>query len=223
MKERNSMAEEEDVDIVAVCKDILVALIDGKTPEEVQAVLTQKGISEEDAQNLMNVTIICTQEVTPVIEQRVSMEEALNKLTAQGLEENMAKALSDMILTVMGTNAASNAGIDIDDKSEPVISHEEMTHIMRLAMAVHTDQMKNVPDSNIVAAIKNIKGIEDVKHIGNDIEGFVANVKLAKQAMERTRGGLSLPDVIKQLGLDKKEPYVAVLALFFLKAAVNNK
>ena len=52
---------------------------------------------------------------------------------------------------------------------------------------------------------KNIKGIEDVKHIGNDIEGFVANVKLAKQAMERTRGGLSLPDVIKQLGLDKKE------------------
>ena len=79
MKERNSMAEEEDVDIVAVCKDILVALIDGKTPEEVQAVLTQKGISEEDAQNLMNVTIICTQEVTPVIEQRVSMEEALKQ------------------------------------------------------------------------------------------------------------------------------------------------
>ena len=53
----------------------------------------------------------------------------------------MAKALSDMILTVYGKqNAASNAGIDIDDKSEPVISHEEMTHIMRLAMAVHTDQ-----------------------------------------------------------------------------------
>ena len=215
------MSENEDVDVVAVCKEILEALIAGKTPEDVQAMLAAKGIEEEDAQSLMNVTIICTQEVTPVIEQRVSIDDALNNLVTQGLEPEMAKGISDMILEVMGNNAAEKAGVDLNSDSEPVISQEEMTYLMRLAMAVNTDQVKNVPDSNIVEAIKNIDGIEDVKYVGDDIEGFVTNVKLAKQAMERTRGGLTLPEVIKQLGIDKKEPYVAVLALFFLKAAVS--
>ncbi len=217
------MSEEEDVDIVAVCKDILIALIDGKTPEEVQALLQAKGIGSEDAQSLMNVTIICTQEVTPVIEQRVAIDDALNNLVTQGLDPTMAKGITDMIIEVMGTNAAKNAGVDLNSPGEPVISQEEMTHIMRLAMAVHTDQQKNVPDSQIVEAIKNIKGIEEIKFVGGNIEGFVANVKLARQAMERTRAGISLPEVIKQLGIDKKEPYVAVLALFFLKAAVSKE
>ncbi len=215
------MADEDDVDIVAVCKEILEALIAGKKPEEVQEKLTGMGIGDEDAQSLMNVTIICTQEVTPVIEQRASIDDALNNLVTQGLDPAMAKGITDMIIEVMGTNAANKVGVDPD--AEPVISPEEMTHIMRLAMAVSTDQQKNVPDSSIVAAIGNIEGIEKVKYVGENIEGFVANVKLARQAMERTRGGLTLPQVIKQLGIDKKEPYVAVLALFFLKAAVSKE
>ena len=216
------MAEDE-VDIVAVCQEILEALIAGKTPEDVQSMLIAKGIGDEDAQSLMNVTIICTQEVTPVIEQRVSIDDALNNLVTQGLDPAMAKGITDMILSVMGNNAVNKVEAEMNPEAEPVISQEEMTHIMRLAMAVNTDQQKNVPDSSIVEAIKSIKGIEDIKYVGNDIEGFVANVKLARQAMERTRGGMTLPEVVKQLGIDHKEPYVAVLALFFLKAAVSKE
>ena len=216
------MAENEEVDIVGICKDILLALIDGKTPEDVQAALAKSGIEGEDAQNLMNVTIICTQEITPVIEQRVSLDDALKNLTAQGLDANMARGIADMILSVMGQNAVENSGVNPEEET-PQVSKEDMTKIMRLAMAVDSDQQRGVPDSNIVEAISKIEGIDDISDVGGKVDVFVSNVRLARKAMERAKGGVSLPEVIKQLGLDKKEPYVAVLALFFLKASVNGE
>lgn len=216
-------AENQEVDIVAICKDILLALIDGKTPEEVQAILAESGIEGEDAQNLMNVTIICTQEITPVIEQRVSLDDALKNLVGQGLDPNMAKGIADMILEVMGQNAVDNAGVNPDDEEAPVISKEEMTQIMRLAMAVDADQQRGVPDETIVEAVSKISGIDEINDVGGKVDVFVGNVRLARKAMERAKGGLTLPEVIKQLGLDKKEPYVAILALFFLKASVNGE
>lgn len=211
-----------ELDIIDVCKEILLMLLEGKQPDEVQAMLSEKEIDGDDAQNLINITIACTQEVSPVIEQRRSLDEAMQKLVEQGMDAALAANMANMILATMGDRAAESAGVDLDSDEAPVISQEEMTVIMRLAMAVDIDLNKGVDPENIAEAISNISDIEKIKDIKGAELDFVQNVKLARAAAERTRAGLQLPEVIKQLGLNRKPPYVPVLALFFLKAAMDS-
>ena len=80
------MAENNELDIVGTCREVLLALLSGKAPEEALLTLTGSGISEEDAQALVNVTIACAQEVSPVIEGGAVMWQAIDALVEQDFD-----------------------------------------------------------------------------------------------------------------------------------------
>lgn len=211
--------EQQELNIIDVCRDILQALIAGKMPEDVKAMLAGSGVTGDDADNLINITIGCTQEITPVIEQRVGLDEAVGNLVSQGMDSQLAQNMSQMILSVMGQQAVENSGVDMD--APAVINEEQMTILMRLGMAVCSDLQKGVPVENIAKAIDNISDLEKLPDVkGRSVE-FVDNVRLAHAAASRAKGGIPLPQVITDLGLKQKPPYVPVLALFFLKLSNN--
>ncbi len=213
--EQNNQEPQQELNIIDVCSEILLALLDNKQPDDVKALLAQKAISAEDADNLINITIGCFQEVSPVVEQRIPLEQAIGNLVKQGMDARLAQNMSQMILSILGERAIEKSGVDMDEA--PVINEEQMNILMRLSMAVMADLQKGVPVENIAQAIDNISDIDKLPDVkGRSVE-FVDNVRLAHAAASRCKAGMQLPQVIKDLGLDKKQPYVSVLALFFLK------
>ena len=213
----SAQEETPELDIIAICREVLVALLEGKTPEEVQALLAGNGVSAEDAQSLISITVTCAQEISPVIEQRISFEQGVAALVQQGMDQNLARCVGNMIISVMGERAVQNSGVDLNSVEPPVISQEQMKVIMRLALVVDADLRRGAAAETIAQAIDNISDIDTLTDICGKTLEFVENVRLARAAADRTRAGMQLPEVLRELGLDKCAPYAAVLALFFLK------
>lgn len=211
------MSADENNEVVDVCKDILLALLANRQPDEVQAELAGRGISGEDGQNLINATIVSFQEVSPVIEQRIPLSKAISALTEQGMERNLAASMAQMVIAVMGERASNAVEEKAGASDAPVINEAQMKILMRLSLVVDADLQRGVPTETVAAAIDKISDIDSLPDVKGHSMEFVRNVKLARAAAGRTKAGMQLPQVIRELGLDKQPPYAAVLALFFLK------
>lgn len=216
------MAENNELDIVGTCREVLLALLSGKAPEEALLTLTGSGISEEDAQALVNVTIACAQEVSPVIEGGAVMWQAIDALVKQGVEKPLAESLVKMVVAVMNeqqreTAAATATKTTGVAPAEIVVNEEQTKILMRLGLVVDTDLQRGVPVEGIAAAIENIPDIGEYPEVHGKATEFVDNVRLARAACNLAQTGSPLAEVVKDLGLDKKPPYVAILAIFFQK------
>lgn len=219
------MSESKELDIVGTCREILLSLLGGKEPAEVLPSLIETGIGEEDAQTLVNVTIACAQEVSPVIEGTAVQWQAVDALVKQGVEKPLAESLVKMVIVVMNEQqngaAAPASGTGSTGKSEAgaetVVNEEEMKVLMRLGLVVDADLQRGVPVEGIAAAIDNIPDVVDFPEVFGRSTEFVDNVRLARAACNLAQTGSPLAQVIRELGLDKKPPYVSILAVFFQK------
>ena len=212
------MAENAEMDIVGTCRDILLALLSDKTPEDVQGKLTQSGVSAEDAQTLINVTIATAQEVSPVIEGKAVQWQAVEALVKQGVEKALAESLVKMVIVSMNAQQGGAAEQPAPPAPEsPVVSEGAMKILMRLALVVDADLQRGVSVENIARAIDNIPDVSEYPDVAGRAVEFVDNVRLARAACNLTQTGSPLAEVIADLGIDKKQPYVALLAVFLNK------
>jgi hypothetical protein len=99
-------AEAPALNIIALCREILIHLLDGKTPEAVAEILTERGIAEDDRAQLINITVICAQTASPVVEGTLAVADAVKNLTAQGMEAPLAEAMIKMVTDVTAERAA---------------------------------------------------------------------------------------------------------------------
>jgi len=223
------MAEDEkkDLDIVGTCKDVLLALLSDRAPEEVLQTLTATGIPADDAQTLINVTVACAQEVSPVIEGKAVQWQAVDALVKQGVEKPLAESLVKMVITVMnsqqaGGAAAATAGAAAAAGKTAVVNEASVKVLLRLALVVDADLLRGVPVENIAQAIDNIPDVEDYADVAGRAVEFVDNVRLARAACNLAQTGTPLQQVITELGLDKKQPYVPIMAVFFNKLLTSS-
>lgn len=222
------MADNAEMDIVGTCREILLALLGDKTPEDVQAMLTGNGVAPDDAQTLINVTIATAQEVGPVLEGKSVQWQAVDALVKQGVEKPLAESLVKMVIVTMNARQGAAAGGDApaapatpEQPSAPVVNEAQMKILMRLALVVDADLQRGVSVEGIAKAIENIPDVADYPDVAGRAVEFVDNVRLARAACNLAQTGSPLQSVIADLGIDRKQPYVALLAVFFSKLTAS--
>ncbi|GHV21900.1 hypothetical protein AGMMS49959_11770 [Planctomycetales bacterium] len=208
------MSAEEDtrLDLFAICREILLQLLDGKMPADVDKTLDELGVPAGDREQLINLTVVSAQAVNPVIEQKINKGEAARNLVAQGMGAEMAESMVNLILDVMTERAEAKVG----DQNLPEIDEKTARILMKLGLITLTDLQNGGDETAMAQALHNLEDIADYRDVYNREAEFIANVKLAASAAQRALAQ-PLPEVIKQLGIDQKPPYVGVLALFFMR------
>lgn len=211
---------DDGLDIYEICRKILEMLLAGKKPEEVQAELLGMGVPEDDAPQLINITVISAQAASPVLEQRSTPVAAVKSLVEQGMEERMATAMVSMILKVMGERAQNEVGARAEDA--PALSEETMKVIVALAKAVAVDLQNGTAPETMAESIRNIDGIGQYPEIAGRELDFIEDVRLARLAAERARA-VPLPQVLDELGLKQRPPHAAALAIVFMRLYAENQ
>lgn len=204
------------MDVFALCEEVLNCLLNGQTPDVVQKMLAEREVPESDIAHLVNLTIVAAQAASPVIEQRESITNAVQNLVAQGVDEKTAAAMINMVIHVMSARAEAQVKANNAENPSAEIDENTMKVLMRLASAIAVDFQNGGNVEAMIAALRNIEGINDIKEVYDCETEFINNVKLACSAAERAQA-IPLPEVLTQLGIDQLPPYVSVLALFFMR------
>ena len=207
-------------DIIPLCKQILQELLSGKTPEEVQADLAMQGVSADDAENLINVSVASAQAASPILEEGGDPAQAVEALTQQGMDDTLATPMVQMLVSLIDGNS-EQAPADTPAAAEEAVDEEHLKSVIRLGIAVDSDLSQGVEKENIVAAISNISDIGQYPEIAANVAEFIENVRLARNACNKSLENNDLQKTMSEMGLHRRPAYVAMLTVFFNKAAAG--